>query len=436
MATLDSVLTRRRFLQAAALGGAGALTATVWNRAGAAGPEFGEYFDRYALATESTVTASDIAIWTATGSVELGEQLEIRTLAPSKRLDMWIHRVGGSLDPVWLRTGSPTGQVAGVVAGWPTGLYLISAVPSDGSEGVAFHPFVVTDRTSRAAITVQVPFATYQAYNAWTPQGMGPQSLYDFNSPGGRATSVSIDRPYDVFDGAGFLFYGDQQLATWLQREGLEVNYTSSRDTHHRPELLDDTRLFISNFHDEYWSAQMRDHLEARIAAGMNAAFLGANNVYWQVDLDGSDMACDKVKGGPQGTFRRIGRPESDLFGALFESYRHPYRLAAADWVVDGADHWAYAGTGLSNGDTIENLVGYEWDRVPGDQPADGVTILGSSPIDERHHHHATIVERADQGTVFNAGTNYWPRMLTGGGGWERHDAVQQITRNLITTLG
>lgn len=430
-AGFGSVLTRRRFLQAAALVGlAGALRVDA---AGAAEPAFVDHFDRYAHATESSVTASGVSVWTPTGSVERGERLTVRAISGWGALQIWIHRVGASDDAVW---AGRIVDAADIAADWPTGLYLISATPSNGHDAVAFHPFVVTDRTSRAAITVQVPFATYQAYNAWTPDGRPPLSLYDFNSPGGRGDSVLLDRPYDAFDGAGFLFYGDQQLATWLQAEGIEANYISSLDTHLRPELLENTRLFVSNFHDEYWSAQMRDHLEERIGAGMNAAFFGANNVYWQVEFGGSIMACNKVKGGPHGTFRSLGRPESDLLGSLFESYRHPYRLAAADWVVTAADHWAYAGTGLTNGDRIKRLVGYEWDRVPGDQPDKGVTVLGSSPVGAQHHHHATIVERKGQGTVFNAGTNYWPRLLTGGGGWERNDAVQQVTRNLIQTLG
>ncbi len=452
------LVTRRRLLQAAAaLGGAAALSSTVWPHLEAAEPEqtdLADDFDRYTSATESVVATSGLSVWTPTGSVERGERLSIRASSRFSVLDLSIHRIGGPNEAVWECSAAavtygdgtpPVGSVdvAMVVADWPTGLYLIRATPSGAQSGsddfdlgiVAFHPFVVTDLHSPATITVQVPFATYQAYNAWAPAGDPRRSLYDFNSPGGRAKAVSIDRPYDVFDGAGFLFYGDQQLASWLRAEGIEVNYTSSWDTHHRPELLDGTRLFLSNFHDEYWSAQMRDHLEQRVASGMNAVFLGANNLYWQVDIDDSTLACDKVKGGAQGTFKSIGRPESDLLGSLFESYRHPYRLAAADWVVTQADHWIYGGTGLADGDVIERLVGYEWDRVPGDQPAQGVTIVGSSPINDRHHHHATIVERNGQGTVFNAGTNYWPRMLTGGGGWPRNDAVQQITRNLIDAL-
>lgn len=34
------------------------------------------------------------------------------------------------------------------------------------------------------------------------------------------------------------------------------------------------------------------------------------------------------------------------------------------DWVVDHAEHWVYAGTGLANGDRIPMLVGYEMDNA------------------------------------------------------------------------
>lgn len=437
-----AVVSRRRFLQAAAvIGGTGALSASVWNRVCADEPANAALLDRFHHATETLQSSDVLAIWVARSSVERGQALQINATTAFPLLDLWIHRVGSPSDAVWGCSRARVGTnlaitIAEVPADWPTGLYLISAQPSDGSDPVAFHPFVVTDQNSRASITVQVPFATYQAYNAWAPTGTPRRSLYDFNSTGPRAAAVAINRPYDGFDGAGFLFYGDQQLAEWLEGEGIDVNYTTSWDTHHRPELLDGTRLFVSNFHDEYWSRQMRSHFERRLQDGMNAAFFGANSIYWQVDLDDTTMACDKIDGGPHGTFRSVGRSEADLLGAQFESYRHPYGVVAANWVVTGSDHWAYADTGLDEGDVIERLVGYEWDRIPRDTPASGVSVLASSPVSETHRHHATIVERAGQGTVFNAGTNYWPRLLTGGGHWPANDAVQQITRNLLSTLG
>src|SRR5262249_20251312 len=72
--------------------------------------------------------------------------------------------------------------------------------------------------------------------------------------------------------------------------------------------------LFISIGHDEYWSAEMRDHLESFIASGGNACFFGANTCWWQVRFERRDgsgsvlqaadptkMVCYKLAGAPVG---------------------------------------------------------------------------------------------------------------------------------------
>jgi hypothetical protein len=389
--------------------------------------------DHFLAATASPPTDRRIAVATDRPSAERGKVVKVRNLS-SAVVDLAIHRVGApdGSRPEWSCRRVQGGAEASARVDGTSGLYLVVATPPGQRTPVRYHPLVITDSTATAAVTVQVPLATYQAYNAWQPANLPRRSLYDFNSPTGRATSVEINRPYDTFDGAGFLLYGDLQLATWLHQEGLAVNYISSWDLHHRPDLLDSTRLFVSNFHDEYWTATMRDHVDTRVAQGMNAAFLAANSVYWQVELDGPVMHCDKRPGGPQGTFRAAGRPEADLLGSQYDSYRFPYGAAAGDWKVAGSGHWLYDGTSLSDGDTIERLVGYEWDRIPGDRPAPNVTMLASSPLAGGRRHHATIVERPGHGWVFNAGTTYWSRLLTGGGHWSASDAVQQITRNLM----
>lgn len=146
-------------------------------------------------------------------------------------------------------------------------------------------------------------------------------------------------------------------------------------------------------------------------------------------------MHCDKQRGGPQGTFRSAGLPEHRLLGSQYESYRLPYGAVAADWVVAGAEHWLYHRTGLRNGDHIDQSVGHEWDRLPSDLAAPGVTVVADSPLPDGRRHHACVVEH-NGGQVFNAGTNYWPRLLLGGGHWTPSDAVQHMTRNLLETLG
>ena len=73
---------------------------------------------------------------------------------------------------------------------WVSGVYLAKLTASDGSVGYVV--FVVRDDSSNADILYQLPVTTWQAYNGW-----GGKSLYDYNSPGGRASKVSFNRPYD-----------------------------------------------------------------------------------------------------------------------------------------------------------------------------------------------------------------------------------------------
>src|SRR5204862_6559624 len=52
------------------------------------------------------------------------------------------------------------------------------------------------------------------------------------------------------------------------------------------------------------------------------------------------------------------------------------------DMVVADASHWAFAGTGLRNGDRLTGLLGYEVDAMSGDPPA-GIQRLMHSPFVE-----------------------------------------------------
>jgi N,N-dimethylformamidase beta subunit-like protein len=73
---------------------------------------------------------------------------------------------------------------------WTSGVYLATMLAAGGTDPISYIPFVVRNDGSTAPILYQVAFSTYQAYNGW-----GGKSLYDYNSPGGRAAEVSFSRP-------------------------------------------------------------------------------------------------------------------------------------------------------------------------------------------------------------------------------------------------
>src|SRR5437660_1268131 len=70
--------------------------------------------------------------------------------------------------------------------------------------------------------------STSQAYN-----GYGGESLYQDSSgtmPMGRAHEVSFDRPFAASDGLGKVWRWEAFLATFLERYGYDVTYSTNLD--------------------------------------------------------------------------------------------------------------------------------------------------------------------------------------------------------------
>ncbi len=82
-------------------------------------------------------------------------------------------------------------------------------------------------------------------------------------------------------------------MVLFLEKEGYDVSYTTDVDTHERGNLLSLHKGFLDAGHDEYWTWQMRDNIEAARDNGVNLAFLGANAGYWQIRLDPSSITGD-----------------------------------------------------------------------------------------------------------------------------------------------
>jgi len=128
-----------------------------------------------------------------------------------------------------------------------------------------------------------------------------------------------------------------------------------------------------------------------------------------------------------------VNRPENGLIGLMSDGSDNA-ALAPADWVVTNANHWVYAGTGLSNGSTIPGIIYYEWDGlVNNGATPPGTTVLSSSVVPNNviqgSRHEATIYERPPA-VVFAAGTIYFNQHL------RTKPAVAQILKNVLTRAG
>jgi len=136
------------------------------------------------------------------------------------------------------------------------------------------------------------------------------------------------------------------------------------------------------------------------------------------------DASLDPVQ-GPTTTvnFRSapVNRPEQTLLGVQYTSMVNfgnnvPY-------VVTNSASWPYAGTGLQDGATVPNVVGYEMDRLMPDYPGPAAisqTLLSHSPYTSADtggpdYANSSIYQAPSGAWVFAAGTISWSQALDNG---------------------
>src|SRR5439155_520657 len=81
----------------------------------------------------------------------------------------------------------------------------------------------------------------------------------------------------------------------WAEAAGYEVDVIAQSDLHFRPDILSAYRCLVMVGHDEYWSWQMRDAIDAYVDQGGRVARF-AGNFMWQIRLeqDGQTQVCHK----------------------------------------------------------------------------------------------------------------------------------------------
>jgi hypothetical protein len=267
-----------------------------------------------------------------------------------------------------LQLSWPVTDTIAVGRDWVSGYYYLDVVLTSGPyTGETRHvPLIVRAPPGRqAAILAQAAVNTWQAYNSW-----GGLSLYSkFGAVEG--SHVSFSRPYDLVH---------QSPASWelaavhfLERYGYDVSYTTDVDVDRAPASLLPHALVITLGHDEYWTTAMRDAFERARDAGVNLAFLGANDGYWQiryeddrrtlVEYRNPDLDPEADPARKTTTFRglRTPRPECELLGIGYGQVGDSADYAVNDGAL--ADPW-FGGTGFTAGSSLHGLVGYEWNGV------------------------------------------------------------------------
>lgn len=364
-----------------------------------------------------------------------------------------------------------------------SGVYYAKLTRFDGSGGDNMMTFIVRDDDNPSDITFQTSDTTWQAYNWW-----GGYNFYggiDDGGKAGRAYKVSYNRPIITRDGgfaAGpqdFIFGVEYAAIRWLERNGYDVNYITGIDTARDGAQLLNSKVLLSVGHDEYWSADQRDNVEAARDGGVNLAFLSGNEMYWETrwetSIDGTGTpyktlvsykerwANDNIDvEGTTSTWRDphlgSGEPENALTGTMFTV--DAYRLDTIEIPYDLSNFRFWTNTAV---DDIQpgqvyaltpNLLGYEWDSdVDNGFRPDGLINLSSTTLEvdtllldygntvgAGTATHALTLYRAPSGAlVFSAGSVYWVWGLD-----ENHDLeqtpadvnVQQAMVNLFADMG
>jgi len=330
---------------------------------------------------------------------------------------------------------------------------------------------------------------SWQAYNFWGGAGnnnVGYDLYGRFNdvtgdNTGGRAYSVSFDRPYDgeaASDGAGAFFNWDFPLIKWMESKGYDMTYVTNTDMETNQSLLSGHKVFVNTGHDEYYSDGMRTTITNGIAAGVNLALFSANNFYfritWAADAAGNAnrrIHADKnaLPGSTTYEWRllqgSLQHPENEIGGVMLQGVANdrPY-------LVSNANSWIYANTGLktytgngttgvvtsgANQNALPGIIGYEFDARASTSPSlapyvqwepAGLQTVGHSFVPAADGNatnvwgDATLYTAASGATVFSAGTIQWPWGLDdaynsgycGCAHSYTNAATQRVTQNIL----
>lgn len=429
-----------------------------------------------------------------------GDELSLHVSTPAPTFSIQISRLGAKSEQVFEQAGiagkaSPIPDNASthgcawpalwkmaIPENWTSGYYHVKLFAQDGggnfthrgkrtAESSCFFIVRAAEPGKKSQVLIQLSTNTYNAYNNW-----GGFSLYAYNGLAGvQGNRVSFHRPP-----ASQFNNWELPFVAWAESNGYTFDYAANNDLEFRPEDLKAYQLVLSVGHDEYWSAPMRDHLEAYISAGGNVAFFSGNTCCWQVrnEEQGIAQTCWKQRYVMDPLYptkqhallstlwshHLVERPENQLTGVgfLFGGYHRSHGQfmdGRGAYEVHRPEHWLFAGTELKRGQEFggkDTIVGYECDgcefEMQGGLPvptgSDGTptefTILATCPAkwhpDDSQFYDRFPIDRVGAavfgtytrgGTVVTVGSTDWAHGLQG-----KDPVVEQITKNVLDRLG
>jgi hypothetical protein len=283
----------------------------------------------------------------------------------------------------------------------PSGVFIAKLSADTGAQSDCI--FVL--RPARPTpLLVEIPTASYEAYNAW-----GGDSLY----PGGskpvgltgttQGVEVSYDRPYDSQTGAGQFFIREVAMVRFLERHGYPVSYTTIDSIDRDPGQVDRVRALMDIGHSEYWSGGDAQAFTRAREKGTSLLFISSDTMAWRVRFAPAtgassqageadhriiaykeNVARDPDRSEPTGLFPLGG---ADLVGSAYNGCItprvqtpgppvYPYYSWAPSPGLQPA--WLFAGTGVTAATRIPGIVGYELDQAAPATPPSAL-IVGES---------------------------------------------------------
>lgn len=304
------------------------------------------------------------------------------------------------------------------------GAYIVEAVDADGVV-LGHHLFFVKASHKRSETLLLVAAtSTWTAYNDWgganhyfgihpgTPRGRSP--LLSTQRPWTRGQvwlpmdaprSINARRPdkpgparYEFIEWAslnGFSKYYalagwasyERLFVVWAEEQGYSVDIITQDDLHREPDALDGYNCAVFVGHDEYWTREMRDHVDAYVERGGNVARF-AGNFMWQIRLE-DDLkrqiaykydarTLDPLAGIDPARLTSawedplVNHPGASTFGVnglrgIYAAFGGMARRSPRGYQVFRPDHWIFAGTGLTYADMFgdeANIFGYEVDGL------------------------------------------------------------------------
>ncbi|MET0785233.1 MAG: N,N-dimethylformamidase beta subunit family domain-containing protein [Paenisporosarcina sp.] len=346
-------------------------------------------------------------------------------------------------------------------------------------------PFTIRNDSRQADIVVCMSTSTWGgAYKHYNAQGdiFNGKNVYGSGITGvgdilTRSFCVTLDRPiitrqtivnhWDNYESA---------VIDFLEENGYDVKYVTSEDLHFRPSSWNNSKIYISCGHDEYWSQGMRDNVENFRDSGGHCLFMSANEVFWRTrySADGRTIWCYKdtmpfaghTAGTPfdpvtwTGTWRDtrwINKdPESNLTGTFFRMNGIQFKSPVISSSTYGTIPFWRNTTLVTSDITLNGSVGFEADeiKIPDGRPAKVLAaaflnINGSYADDNGENYSGNgslnpwgiVMHRltAQAGVVVGFGTMAWAWLLS-----DKHRDGQAIKKlecqqamvNLFKDLG